>query len=494
MAVHDQYLPQGFLLENYRIERVLGAGGFGVTYLAHDIDLDSTVAIKEFFPSHNAIRADSATVVPRTGESQGDFDEHRDRFLAEARTLARFSDVPGIVSVRRLFKALGTAYIVMAYIEGESLSARIKRLGAGPADKVLPIVRRLAEGLEKVHAAGFLHRDIKPGNILLDMNDQPVLIDFGAARLSMGAETQALSVILTPGYAPIEQYSERARQGPWTDIYGLAAVAFFAVTGKRPVDAISVSQGEEQIALVPRDGSAAETTLFEAIRWGMKPAAADRPQTVGAWRKALEELKPTATATGRMKAAASPARPVRSAPPPPPPPPPAPPRDPEATVPAHLMATPTAPPGDPSPVRGKRNPMVYLGGVAAAIAAVAIVPNIAMTRHPSVDSGINATAGTDGTGNSLDGDAGPNSDLDPFHGTWKLVSDTASCATVPKDQLIPIAVSSRSIVIGSKGAPQTVGMPDAEGWYQIQGLDWRVSNDRLQMRSGKDISEFVRCG
>lgn len=478
MASHDLHLPPGFILENYRIERVLGAGGFGVTYLAHDLDLDAPVAIKEFFPSHNAARAGSHSVIPRTGESKEDFDAHRDRFLAEARTLARLSDVPGIVSVRRLFRAHGTAYIVMAYVEGESLSSRIKRLGPGPAHKVLPIIRRLAEGLEKVHAAGFLHRDIKPGNILLDMSDEPVLIDFGAARLSMGAETQALSVILTPGYAPIEQYSERARQGPWTDIYGLAAVACFAVTGKRPVDAVSVSQGEDQLPLDRRDGSPEEQTLFEAIRWGMQPQAPDRPQTVAQWRRKLDETAQSAAFTGATAPRPTPSERLH-----------------ERTVPIrstdrapHGATLGEAPPARALVSQGRRT-AVTLGGGVVAILAIAILAFIVLRPGPSkrVDNPDPAGAIA-----AVDSGADAPSSLTPFVGSWKLSTDRTACAQVPADQLIAVRADAGKVVVNN-GKAQVADIPDADGWYRIDGADWRVRGDKLQIRSGPSISEFERC-
>lgn len=291
MVDQAQRLQVGFAIEDYRIERVLGSGGFGITYLARDLRLGGQVAIKEFFPGHLAMRSDGQRVVPRSSDLAAEFDADLDRFIEEARTLRRFSDEPGIVRVLRLLEANGTAYIVMDYLPGESLSAKVRRLGPLKPDMVRHLLLRLIDGLEPVHAAGFLHRDIKPGNILFDKRDEPVLIDFGAARLAMGVETQPLTAILTPGYAPIEQYSTHARQGAYTDIYGLAAVAHFALTGKAPPDAIS-RRGAGPVALAGPESLPGDTPLFDAVAWGLMPEERDRPPSITAWRAVLKGEAP----------------------------------------------------------------------------------------------------------------------------------------------------------------------------------------------------------
>lgn len=231
-------LPAGYVLDHYSISAVLGTGSFGVTYKAYDNQLHQTVAIKEYLPSDMARRAsDSATVQPRQ-DSAGQFRWGLDRFLQEARTLARFRH-PNIVRVTRFLEANGTAYLVMDYVEGESLQEYLKRTGKPVSEEQLkawfiPIL----QGLVTVHAAGFLHRDIKPGNIYLRDNGEPVLIDFGAARQAIGEHSKSVTGIFTAGYAPTEQYGTDAKkQGPWTDLYSLGATLYRCITGVTPTDA-----------------------------------------------------------------------------------------------------------------------------------------------------------------------------------------------------------------------------------------------------------------
>ncbi len=285
---HNQTLPPGYMLDIYLVEKVLGAGGFGITYLARDTHLDALVAIKEYLPSQISARTANMSVVPRTEHESEEFLKGRDRFLDEARTLAQFGDAPSIVRVLRFFEANGTAYIVMQYVAGQTLAQRIRSAGGAlPAEEARGILLRLMDGLERVHRAGFLHRDIKPGNILLDASGAPTLIDFGAARLAIGARSQPLSVILTVGYAPIEQYSEHDEQGPFTDIYGLAAVGYAALTGGAPPEATLRRRNDPYQPLTPQAQTDTEKTLYAAIDWGLRPDEEERPQTIEAWRAAF---------------------------------------------------------------------------------------------------------------------------------------------------------------------------------------------------------------
>lgn len=218
-------LPPGFLLEEYEIEAVLGHGGFGVTYLARDLNLGTPLAIKEYLPSDLALREDGTTVHPK---SEADREEYRwglERFLGEAQTLTRFEH-PNIVSVLRFFEANGTAYLVMAYQKGDSLSDILRQKGRLDETEVMGILGPLLDGLAEVHKAGFLHRDIKPGNIYIRADGSPLLLDFGAARQALGHRSKSLTAIVTAGFAPQEQYFSGGNQGPWTDIYALAAVLY----------------------------------------------------------------------------------------------------------------------------------------------------------------------------------------------------------------------------------------------------------------------------
>lgn len=231
-------LPTGYVLDQYGIEAVLGTGGFGITYKAFDNQLRQSVAIKEYLPAEMAGRStDNVTVQPRKNSSS-QFRFGLDKFLDEARTLARFRH-PNIVRVTRFLETNGTAYLVMDYVEGESLSDYLNRTRTPVTENqikawFIPIL----QGLVTVHDAGFLHRDIKPGNIYLRDNGEPVLIDFGAARQALGEQSNSVTGIFTAGYAPTEQYgSEGKKQGPWTDLYSVGATLYRCISGQTPVDA-----------------------------------------------------------------------------------------------------------------------------------------------------------------------------------------------------------------------------------------------------------------
>ncbi|MDP3243771.1 MAG: serine/threonine-protein kinase, partial [Reyranella sp.] len=198
-------LKAGQLIGRYEIVSVLGQGGFGITYRARDVQLGREVAIKEYLPSALAVRQDGSTVLPRTTKMADDFGWGRDRFVTEGRTLASLHRVPAIVQVFDFLEANGTAYIVMELLSGATLEDRINTGGKLKPEEVDRILWPLLDGLEQVHAAGFLHRDIKPANILLDAAGNPTLIDFGASRAAMVGRTAAMTAIFTPGYAAAEQ-------------------------------------------------------------------------------------------------------------------------------------------------------------------------------------------------------------------------------------------------------------------------------------------------
>lgn len=239
-------LPSNHLLDEYRIDAILGAGGFGVTYKALDTHLENWVAIKEYFPIEWSFRAaDGVTVYANTqGQSNGvadqlsDYEWGLERFLDEARVLARIQH-PYVVRVKRYFRGHGTAYIVMDYEEGEPLNAILRdgeTLGEG---QVRGLLEDVLPALQAVHEQGYLHRDIKPSNLYVRSHDHRViLIDFGAARAAISRRSQSVSSLVTPGYSPPEQYSTRNdRYGPWTDIYALGAVLYRCVAGQTPVEA-----------------------------------------------------------------------------------------------------------------------------------------------------------------------------------------------------------------------------------------------------------------
>ena len=279
-------LPTGLKLEGYEIVRVLGVGGFGVTYLGFDDKLNMAVAIKEYLPSDLARRDSSQTVAPRSVNDKADFEWGLARFLSEAQDLARF-DHPNIIRVRRFFEAHGTAYIVMDYAEGETLAALIEHQGPLTEARVKDILLPLMDGLDEVHRSDLLHRDIKPGNIIIKDNGQPVLIDFGAARQSTGARSRSMTAVLTPGYAPLEQYSAKGNQGAWTDIYALAAVAYRALTGITPEEATNRIKNDPLIPAIEAGRGQASRTFLKALDWALAIDEEERPQTITEFRMAL---------------------------------------------------------------------------------------------------------------------------------------------------------------------------------------------------------------
>jgi serine/threonine protein kinase len=291
-------LRPGQVVGRYRIVSVLGQGGFGITYRALDSELGREVAIKEYLPAALAVRQDGTTVVPRSRSAAEDFAWGRDRFIAEGRTLAALHRVPGIVLVHDFLETNGTAYLVMELLGGQTLQARVARGGPLDAASLDTLLRPLLDGLEQVHAAGFLHRDIKPANILLDDQGRPTLIDFGASRAAVAGRSQAMTAVFTPGYAAVEQFTA-ARQGPWTDIYGLAATLHFAVTGQPPPNAVDRVLDDAYEPLADGRRPFAQN-LLAAIDAGLAVRAADRPQSIAAWRTLLSQpaaARPEAAAT-----------------------------------------------------------------------------------------------------------------------------------------------------------------------------------------------------
>jgi serine/threonine protein kinase len=286
MQDHRLALNPGFMLDNFRLESVLGRGGFGITYAAFDHLLGRRVAIKELLPDSIATRLDGRTVEALSSSLQENWEWAKERFLEEARALAAFSH-PAIVGIQRLIEANGTVYIVMDYVEGESLEQFLRRTGpAKSQEEVMAWLNPIIAGLEMIHKANMLHRDIKPDNILVRADGKPVLIDFGSARSSVGA-TMTMTSIVTHGYSPIEQYQTKGRMGPWTDIYALGAVVCRAITGEKPPVAADRIV-EEDFHWVSHRGLVGYSELFlRSVDWALRVKAQDRPQTLESWRMAL---------------------------------------------------------------------------------------------------------------------------------------------------------------------------------------------------------------
>ncbi|NTU77459.1 MAG: serine/threonine protein kinase, partial [Alphaproteobacteria bacterium] len=240
--------PRSILGGKCLVGRVLGEGGFGITYMGWDLNLDLKLAIKEYFPTGFVTRTNTATstVMPYRGEKTEFFTTGRSRFINEAKTLAKYYSLPGIVYVRDFFLENGTAYIVMEFVEGETLKQRLARVGGRiAASEVLDLMRPLLRSLAEMHASGLIHRDISPDNIMITPENNVKLIDFGAARDYLDSGNRSLSVMLKPGFAPEEQYFARGQQGPWTDIYSLCATIYRAMTGVTPPESVERLRNDE---------------------------------------------------------------------------------------------------------------------------------------------------------------------------------------------------------------------------------------------------------
>ncbi len=280
--------PRVILEKKYLIGRVLGQGGFGITYLAWDINLNVKLAIKEYFPQDLASRAAGQSQVSAYSGSQGSQYEYGlDKFLQEARTLAQFEGHPNIVSVRDFFKANGTAYFVMSYVEGMTLKEHLANSGGKlTVEKAKSIIMPVTDALKEVHAVNILHRDISPDNIFINNKGQIILIDFGAARQAIGEKGRSLSIILKPGYAPEEQYRSKGVQGPWTDIYAVAATFYQLITGWPPPESLERLSGDPLVSPA-RMGVDMEEYEEQALIKALAVRAEDRFQSIEDFQDAL---------------------------------------------------------------------------------------------------------------------------------------------------------------------------------------------------------------
>ena len=292
-TIHRHALPSGYEFEGFHIEAVLGAGGFGITYKARAIGEaravggHERVAIKEYLPSGIATREpDGFSVQPVSTDDTEDYGFGLDRFRAEAAVLGRFAH-PNLVRTRAFFEANGTAYLIMNFVDGESLYDLLKPDKTLSGDELGEMIGPLLDGLAAVHAGRFLHRDIKPGNIVIQRDGAPVLIDFGAAREALGEKSQSLTSIFTPGYAPPEQYHRRGNQGPWTDIYALGATFYRCVTSERPPPAVERVMKDDYVSVGARAKAEHAPALLRAVDAALRVDEADRPQDVADWRRMI---------------------------------------------------------------------------------------------------------------------------------------------------------------------------------------------------------------
>jgi serine/threonine protein kinase len=280
--------PGSILQSKYLIGRVLGQGGFGITYLAWDLNLNLKLAVKEYLPQELAYRTGDHSEVNIYKRSLTDnFNYGLENFLEEARTLARFNEHPNIVSVKDFFKANGKAYLVMNHIEGVTLKGFLEsREEPLSFEQAINIFMPVLEALKEVHAAGILHRDISPDNMLIDARGQIVLIDFGAARKAIGEKSRSMSVIMKAGYSPEEQYRSKGILGPWTDIYAVAASLYMTISGLVPPDSLD-RLSEDDLKTPSSLGARIESHQEKALLKALSLYSSDRYQRIEDFQAAL---------------------------------------------------------------------------------------------------------------------------------------------------------------------------------------------------------------
>lgn len=284
-----QHLPPGTVLQNkYVIGKVLGQGGFGITYIGWDLHLDMKLAIKEYMPKDFATRSTGQQdVTCFTGDYKSHFDHGMKKFIEEAKILAKYSNHAGIVPVRDYFEENNTAYLVMYYLEGIDLKRYLEQLGGKlPYEQAIHILMPVMDALKEIHKDGLLHRDISPDNIYVTTEGEIKLLDFGAARHAFHDHNRSLSVILKPGYAPEEQYRTKGRQGPWTDIYAVAATFYKMIVGQIPPE--SLDRLEVDTLIRPSNlGITLPSYVENALMKALSVKGQDRFQTIEEFQQSL---------------------------------------------------------------------------------------------------------------------------------------------------------------------------------------------------------------
>ena len=285
-AYSNKALPAGTVLREWRLEDVLGVGGFGIVYKARGIYFDELVAIKEYFPSSISERDAEDTVVPIDSDAEEVHALGLKKFVEEAKLLWNLSTPtrhPNIVSVRSLFEIHGTAYMVMDFEDGTSLSKMVKQGRRFNERSLWSIIQPVAEGLDRAHRVGVLHRDIKPPNILINEDGRPVLIDFGSARFEAAEATSTKVTFHTPPYAALEQYVKTYPQGPWTDIYALGVVLYECITGEKPPEVLERLHGGLGKPLAEGKWPGYGKQFLAAVDAAMTVKPDDRPQSIPQW-------------------------------------------------------------------------------------------------------------------------------------------------------------------------------------------------------------------
>ncbi len=283
-------LAVGARVLEFEILRLIGVGGFGIVYLAYDHSLERHIALKEYMPSSLAERTSQSHMAVRSERHADTFDAGMRSFINEARLLARF-DHPSLVKVYRFWEGNGTAYMVMPFYEGLTLKQTLQAMPAPPDEAWLKLLLApLLDALDIIHQEQCFHRDIAPDNILMLADGRPLLLDFGAARRAITGMDQAFTVILKPGYAPIEQYAEVAtmQQGAWTDLYALASVVFFAINGRPPTPSVTRMVSDAQVPLALSAAGRYSADFLQVIDRALAVRPDDRPQSVAVLRQQLQ--------------------------------------------------------------------------------------------------------------------------------------------------------------------------------------------------------------
>ena len=282
--------PQTILCGKYLVGKVLGQGGFGITYIGWDIALERKVAIKEYYPSGQVSRLPGTRGLVWSESEQARLAQQDglEMFLKEARTIEKVEDIPGVVNVRELCRENETAYIVMDFVEGEPLKARLKRTGPMPWAQAKAIFRPAIQAMEKVHQAGLIHRDLSPDNIMLTPNGQVKILDLGAAKdLNVNSGASSMQVAKS-GFSPFEQYTQRGGSGPWTDVYTMAATIYFTLTGKLPPAAMDRIE-EDTISWNLPGLDALPASALSALQKALAVTAKKRTQSMEELEKGLFE-------------------------------------------------------------------------------------------------------------------------------------------------------------------------------------------------------------
>ena len=284
-----QLVPGSIVGRRYVIGRVLGEGGFGITYIGLDMILRIPVAVKEYFPHGYSHRdqTNSRVIPTDSAGSIAFYQKGKDRFLFEARSMARFFREPGIVDVRDFFEENNTAYIVMEYLEGVDLRHYLRKNGVMQPKEAIEMLMPVMRSLEKIHEAGLIHRDISPDNIMYLNNGSVKLMDFGAAR-DFEDDNKSLSVMLKPGYAPEEQYRKKGEQGPWTDVYAICATLYRCITGKTPTESPDRTY-EDDLQRPSEFGVEISTELESVLMYGLAVRKSDRCQSMTELIRLIEE-------------------------------------------------------------------------------------------------------------------------------------------------------------------------------------------------------------